>query len=79
MILNNKCYLIVLLTLALIGCSSVSSSVQSNDQRYLAAQRIPPLRIPPGISSSAFEDDYPIAARNYPGQREKVNIVPPGL
>lgn len=60
----------------LLGCSNV---IQSRDKEYLAAKSIPPLRIPPGISSSAFQTTYPVSDRSYPRNMTDVNMVPPGL
>lgn len=73
--------LILLLPITLMGCSYVSKSsfVQHRDKHYLSAQSIPPLKIPPGLSSNAFQSYYPIADRYYPQNAKMVNIDPPGL
>lgn len=73
---------IILLCVTLTGCSYVSSAANkfnAHDQDYLHAKSIPPLRIPPGIASSAFQNLYPIPDRSYPASAERVSEVPPGL
>jgi uncharacterized lipoprotein len=65
----------------LTSCSSIpkGSFSQNRDKTYLSARSIPPLRIPPGIATSAFHSDYPVSDRTYPRAVEDVNLVPPGL
>jgi uncharacterized lipoprotein len=73
-------FLIVLLPLALAGCSYITpSSFKNRDREYLSARSIPPLKIPPGISSSAFHNSYPVSSRQYPRAVEDVSLLPPGL
>jgi uncharacterized lipoprotein len=69
--------IVCLLPLTLAGCGYFS--VQGRDKHYLNAQSTQPLRIPPGVSGSAFHNDYPISDRNYPDSVKTVNITPPGL
>lgn len=71
---------IALLFTVLTGCSyfSDSSVFRSNDRAYLTAQSIPPLKIPPGISSNAFQNYYPVSYREYPGNKD-VSLKPVGL
>ena len=61
----------------LLGCSN--SVIQSRDREYLSAKSIPPLRIPPGISSSSFQSTYPVSERYYPENAKNISLVPPGL
>lgn len=73
---------IIFLSFALAGCSYVSSAknaFNAHDKDYLSAQSIPPLKIPPGIGSSAFQNLYPIPDRQYAANTERVSVVPPGL
>lgn len=73
--------LIFLLAFALTGCSYLSkgSFSQNKDKSYLYAKSIPPLKIPPGLSSQAFHNAYPVSDKQYPLSTEDVSIVPPGL
>ncbi|VVC76307.1 Outer membrane protein assembly factor BamC [Aquicella siphonis] len=73
--------LATLFPLALTGCSyfSKSSISQNRDKTYLSAKSIPPLKIPPGIASSAFQSAYPVSDRQYPLSAEDISVVPPGL
>lgn len=72
-------FLCLLLPILLTGCSYSSSYVQTKDKAYLSAHSTPPLRIPPGISSSAFDNYYPVSDRTYPDKAKDVSLVPPGL
>lgn len=73
--------LAALFPLVLTGCSylSKSSISQNKDKTYLSAQSIPPLKIPPGIASSAFQSAYPVSDRQYSRAEEDVSVLPPGL
>jgi uncharacterized lipoprotein len=52
-----------LLALSLAGCSYFSSASNSHtrDKSYLTSRSIPPLRIPPGVSSSQIHNEYPVS------------------
>ncbi|MCW5582777.1 MAG: hypothetical protein KIT56_02640, partial [Gammaproteobacteria bacterium] len=65
----------------LISCSYVSKSsfIQNRNKTYLSARSIPPLKIPPGITSGAFQNAFPVSDRQYPESAKDVNIIPPGL
>jgi uncharacterized lipoprotein len=65
----------------LSGCAYITKTtgLQSSDKQYLNAKSAPPLRIPPGISSSAFENYYPVPDHQYPESAKVVSVVPPGL
>ena len=67
--------------LFLCGCHFIKKPafLDTRNKEYLAAKTIPPLRIPPGVSSSAFYDQYPIPYRQYPPEVLCVNTRPPGL
>jgi uncharacterized lipoprotein len=67
---------------ALTGCSYLQgnhSVVQNRDKDYLKANSIPPLKIPPGFSSSTITAHYPVSDRNYLGSNTPVDLVPPEL
>lgn len=75
---------LIILTPALLGlggCSYInkSSFSQNRDKTYLGAKSIPPLKVPPGIATSAFQSTYPVSDRQYPVRAEDVSIEPPGL
>lgn len=62
--------------IVLVGCSSLS---QRRENAYLAARSIPPLKIPPGLTSDQFHNLYPVSNRQYPAPARQVGLVPPGL
>ncbi len=70
-----------LVTISLTGCSYITKTtgLQSQDNQYLKAKSIAPLRIPPGISSDSFENKYPVSDRQYPEAAKSVSLIPPGL
>lgn len=77
----NKILLIMCIAL-LTGCShfhSDQSVIQNRDTDYLKAQSVPPLRIPPGLSSSTITAHYPVSDREYPGSNIPVDLTPPEL
>jgi uncharacterized lipoprotein len=63
------------------GCAyfKKNSPIQNRDKLYLSAKSTPPLRIPPGLSSDAFESSYPVSDREYSKTAQDVKIIPPGL
>jgi uncharacterized lipoprotein len=65
----------------LTGCSYIpgSSYIQNRDKQYLNAKSIPPLRVPPGLSSQAIQNHYPISSRNDLEKNKEVSQLPPGL
>jgi uncharacterized lipoprotein len=71
---------ILLLFLSLGSCSYVSGNmvIQKREKRIMEAQSIPPLKIPPGISSSEFYSKYPVPPRTY-SEPTEVSLIPPGL
>ena len=75
------CSAFILSALSLTGCSyfGSGSNIQNRDQAYLTAHSIPPLRIPPGVSSSSIHNEYPVSDRTYPMSALKVKVEPPGL
>ncbi|MFZ2315205.1 MAG: hypothetical protein WAW86_06065 [Gammaproteobacteria bacterium] len=71
----------LLLPAALMSCSYITPPkvIQSRDDQYLTARSVAPLKAPPGISSDAFHNNYPIPDHVYPEASKRVSIVPPGL
>lgn len=72
---------LIVLSLALVlgGCAYLSNTSSARDKEYLSAQSIPPLRVPPGIATSAFHSAYPVSDHSYSRAAENVSLVPPGL
>lgn len=73
---------IVLSSLFLLSaCSyfSKSPTISLRNKAYLSASSIPPINIPPGLSSKAFENQYPVSDRQYPSSEKTISLVPPGL
>ena len=72
----------ILLTLTLAGCTLFNGNkgiIQNRGTDYLKARSIPPLRIPPGMSSSSIHAKYPVSERYYPESQKNVNLTPPEL
>lgn len=72
---------LLLICFALSSCSYISRSTvfNTNNKNYLAAKSIPPLRIPPGVSSDKIETTYPVSNRTYPKEYLDIDLTPPGL
>ena len=72
---------VLLLLLPLSGCSYFSNASVTNaqDKNYLSARSVPPLRIPPGVSTTSLETDYPVSDKSFPVSELKVDLTPPGL
>jgi uncharacterized lipoprotein len=74
-------FIIFLITL-LAGCSYIYGDrgmIRSRSTAYTKANSIPPLKIPPGLSSSTMEDHYPVSDADYPSGKIPVNLIPPEL
>lgn len=73
---------IVSVALILSACSHIygdNGVITSRDTTYLKAKTTPPLKIPPGISSSSIHSEYPIPDRNYSDDAKRVRLAPPEL
>ncbi|MBA3660295.1 MAG: hypothetical protein H0W64_01055 [Gammaproteobacteria bacterium] len=70
---------ILLSSLLVAGCGSKAYFINSSSQEYLKASMIQPLKIPPGLSSDQFRNDYPVPYHYYPNKDKEVSITPPGL
>lgn len=72
----------IMLALMLTSCSYIYGNngvIVNRNTDYLKARSIPPLKIPPGLSSSTFRNEYPIPDRQYPGSMAKPDLTPPYL
>lgn len=81
--MNNIIKIVAILSLfAVTGCSHVYGDkgvIHNRDMEYLKAQSIPPMKIPPGLSSSTIQAHYPVSDKDYPGSNQPVDLVPPEL
>lgn len=73
--------ILISLIMVLSACSYLSNNkiVSSRDSAYLKAKSIPPITVPPGLSSAAIHDEYPVPNRAYSDAAKKVNLMPPEL
>lgn len=72
----------LLLVLFLNSCSYIYGNngiIVNRNTDYLKARSIPPLKIPPGVSSSTIHAEYPVPERHYPGSLTKPDLTPPYL
>ena len=72
----------LLLTSLLGGCSYIYGNngiIVNRNTDYLKARSIPPLKIPPGTSSSTIHAEYPVPERQYPGSLTRPDLTPPYL
>lgn len=66
----------------LSGCSYFygdNQVIMNRDTDYLSAKSIPPLKIPPGMSSKTISAEYPVSEREYPASTVKPDLTPPYL
>ena len=63
------------------GCSYLGekSIIANRDTDYLKAKNIPPLKIPPGLSSSTIQAHYPVSEKEDNKNTIKPNLTPPEL
>jgi uncharacterized lipoprotein len=77
-----KILILLILSFVIVSCSSMYGStgvIQNRGTDYLKARSIPPLNIPPGLSSSSIQEAYPVPDRYYPGSYKEISLIPPGL
>ncbi len=69
----------ILISTTISGCGYLkkTGNVQDRDTHYLTARSVPPLKIPPNMTSDAFHTTYPVSDSR--GAVKPVDIVPPGL
>lgn len=70
----------ILSALALTSCSYIYGNngvIVNRNTDYLKARSIPPLKIPPGLSSSTIHAEYPVPERQYPGSMTRPDLTPP--
>ncbi len=72
---------LIVLTLLLGACSTLHEKgiIQDRGTDYLKARSIPPLAIPPGLSSSTIHAEYPVSDRRYPTGTQEISLTPPEL
>lgn len=76
-----KNILIILFALVLSSCSRIYGDrglIPNRDTDYLRARSVAPLKIPPGFTSEAIQNEYPVSEKTYPGN-PKPDLIPPGL
>lgn len=81
MLCHTKKISLLALLLALTGCGyfyGENGMVRNRELDYQRARSIPPLRIPPGLSSSTITAHYPVSEKNYT-HHTKVDLTPPEL
>lgn len=71
----------LLLSMSLVACSYIHTPafIKNQDNKYLTANSIPPLRIPPGVSGYALDNTYPVSDKTYPAAEKNISLIPPGL
>lgn len=77
-----KTVFLLILVISLAGCSYIYGDrgvIRNRSTAYTKAKSIPPLNIPPGLSSSTIEDHYPVSDANYPSSTIPVDLTPPEL
>ncbi|GEM_PF-1799502 len=68
--------------LFLTSCSAIYGNkgvIQNRDTDYLYARSIPPMQVPPGLSSSQIQAHYPVSDRYYPTATCRLDLTPPEL
>lgn len=65
--------------ITLTACAHRSEPYTGRDKQYLAATSVEPLKVPPGISSNSFHNEYPVSDHYYPEKVKEVTLIPPGL
>lgn len=77
-----KTLFLLLSVLVTTSCSYIygdTGIIKNRDTDYLKAESAPPLKIPPGLSSSTIQAHYPVSDRDYPGSHNKISLIPPEL
>ncbi len=72
----------VLWILTLTSCSYIYGNngvIINRNTDYLKARSIPPLKIPPGLSSSTMVTKYPVPEKQYSGSAMRPDLAPPYL
>jgi uncharacterized lipoprotein len=65
-----------------MGCSHLYGDhgvVKNRDTDYLKAQNISTIQVPPGINKPTIQNNYPVSTKQYPDNRTRVDLTPPGL
>lgn len=73
--------LLLIISTILTGCTYIYGDkgvIRNRDKEYLQAKSIPPMIIPPGMSSSTMQAQYPVSDTAYT-QTKELNLTPPEL
>lgn len=76
-----KIIFLSVLTATITSCSHIYGEeglIRSRDTTYLQAKSIPPLHIPPNLSSSKIQTYYPVS-NTHSIRKENVDLTPPEL
>ena len=76
-----KMFSFIILTCVITSCSYIygdNKVIANRDTDYLKARSIPPLKIPPGLSSDTIEARYPVSERVYSNVQQP-SLIPPEL
>lgn len=81
MVRKTSYFTLALISLSLTGCAYIAqhSIIQHREQDYLTARSIPPIKVPPGLSSSMFQNSYSVSDKHYPEAVLKQSTLPPGI
>lgn len=74
--------ILLISTTLLTGCTYIYGDkgvIRNRDKEYLKAKSIPPLAIPPGLSSSTMQAQFPVSNTEYPEKAKELNLNPPGI
>lgn len=77
-----KIFSILFLSIFISSCSYIYGEkgvITNRDTDYLKAKSIPPIKIPPGLSSSTMESQYSVSEKQYPENLKKPDLTPPEL
>jgi hypothetical protein len=77
--LRTFCF--ILLSLLLVSCAGSEKVHKFNDDTYLRAKSIPPIKVPKNLASNAYiEPYYPAPSGEYPEPgAEPISLLPPGM
>lgn len=79
-VLKNVGFMVLILLLT--NCTYIYGDkgiIKNRDTDYLKARSVPPLKIPPGLSSDLINAHYPVSYRDYPESSKKPSLIPPDL
>jgi outer membrane protein assembly factor BamC len=77
-----KIFLCGILLACVSGCSHIygeNGVIKNRETDYLKAQDIGTMQLPPGYNTKVLQNNYPVTANQYPDNRARVDLTPPGL